>query len=124
LFIILKKVRYVEFEDACRQLLARLQHVRPLLPAEKADDWRVLTSRAYMERVSMSASGFGITETQTIDYNCGHRQTANIYNYFVYGTACAEVEVDCLTGDHQVAQTRRHSEVSAGDSRRPVHGHR
>jgi xanthine dehydrogenase/oxidase len=67
----------------------------------------------------MSATGFGITKTQAIDYNCGHRQTENIYNYFVYVAACAEFEVDCLTSDHQVAQTRRHSEISAGDSRRP-----
>jgi aldehyde oxidase len=22
--------------------------------------------------------------------------------YFVYGAACSEVEVDCLTGDHKV----------------------
>ena len=24
------------------------------------------------------------------------------YNYFCYGAACSEVEIDCLTGDHQV----------------------
>lgn len=24
------------------------------------------------------------------------------FNYFSYGSACSEVEIDCLTGDHQV----------------------
>jgi xanthine dehydrogenase molybdopterin-binding subunit B len=24
------------------------------------------------------------------------------FNYFTYGVACSEVEIDCLTGDHQV----------------------
>ena len=24
------------------------------------------------------------------------------FNYFSYGAACSEVEIDCLTGDHQV----------------------
>ena len=24
------------------------------------------------------------------------------YNYFCYGAACSEVEIDCLTGDHLV----------------------
>jgi xanthine dehydrogenase molybdopterin-binding subunit B len=123
-FIILKnKINIIQ--DACRQLLARLQPVRTLLPADKTGDWRALISRAYIERVCMSATGFGTTDTQLIDYNCGRRQTASTYNYFVYGAACAEVEVDCLTGDHQVRHKRVDTAtVSAGDSRRLVHGHR
>jgi xanthine dehydrogenase molybdopterin-binding subunit B len=24
------------------------------------------------------------------------------FKYFTYGAACSEVEIDCLTGDHQV----------------------
>lgn len=27
------------------------------------------------------------------------------FNYFTYGAACSEVEIDCLTGDHQVIRT-------------------
>ena len=26
------------------------------------------------------------------------------FNYFSYGAACSEVEIDCLTGDHQVRE--------------------
>ena len=25
-----------------------------------------------------------------------------LFRYFTYGAACSEVEIDCLTGDHQV----------------------
>ena len=33
------------------------------------------------------------------DKKTGH---GNPFNYFTYGAACSEVEIDCLTGDHQV----------------------
>ena len=28
--------------------------------------------------------------------------SGNPFNYFSYGVACSEVEIDCLTGDHKV----------------------
>lgn len=28
-----------------------------------------------------------------------------MYNYFTYGVGCSEVEIDTLTGDHQVIRT-------------------
>ena len=30
--------------------------------------------------------------------------TGRVFNYFCFGAACSEVEVDCLTGDHQVGK--------------------
>jgi len=33
------------------------------------------------------------------------RDGKNAYNYSVFGAACSEVEVDCLTGDHSVLRT-------------------
>ena len=30
--------------------------------------------------------------------------TGRVFNYFCFGAACSEVEIDCLTGDHQVCQ--------------------
>ena len=29
--------------------------------------------------------------------------SGRLYNYYTYGAACSEVEIDCLTGDHQVS---------------------
>lgn len=28
--------------------------------------------------------------------------TGKMVNYYTYGVACSEVQIDCLTGDHQV----------------------
>lgn len=28
------------------------------------------------------------------------------FEYFVFGAACSEVEIDCLTGNHKVSSTR------------------
>lgn len=30
----------------------------------------------------------------------------HIFEYFVFGAACSEVEIDCLTGNHKVSSTR------------------
>lgn len=40
------------------------------------------------------------------------------YNYFVYGVAVSEVEIDCLTGGHQVLRTDIVMDV--GDSLNPA----
>ncbi len=34
------------------------------------------------------------------NWNTGKGQ---LYNYYTYGAACSEVEIDCLTGDHTVS---------------------
>lgn len=38
--------------------------------------------------------------SETVDFFNG--KGAEMFGYCVYGTACCEVEVDCLTGDHHV----------------------
>jgi xanthine dehydrogenase molybdopterin-binding subunit B len=35
-----------------------------------------------------------------MDYEKG---IGNPFDYFSYGVVCSEVEIDCLTGDHQVS---------------------
>lgn len=44
--------------------------------------------------------------------------TGQPYLYFTYGTACSEVEIDCLTGDHHVLRTDIVMDV--GDSLNPA----
>ena len=34
-----------------------------------------------------------------------HTTEGSAFNYFTYGSACSVVEIDCLTGDHQVLST-------------------
>lgn len=85
--------------NACNQLMERLAPYRKNYPD---DGWNEWISKAYFDRVSLSAAGFYSTPHLTWDSetNCG-----SIFNYFTYGVACSEVEIDCLTGDHQVIRT-------------------
>lgn len=64
------------------------------------DDW---VKAAYVDRVSLSASGFGIIHHEPVDFFNG--KGAELFGYSVYGTACCEVEIDCLTGDHHLLRT-------------------
>jgi xanthine dehydrogenase/oxidase len=81
---------------ACNQLSERLAPYRAKYSDENWESW---VRRAYFDRVSLSASGFYATPNIGYDFatNSGHP-----FNYYTYGAACSEVEIDCLTGDHQV----------------------
>ncbi|KAG8239011.1 hypothetical protein J437_LFUL005068 [Ladona fulva] len=43
-------------------------------------------------------------KTPNIGYSF-ETNSGNPFNYFTYGVACSAVEIDCLTGDHQVLRT-------------------
>lgn len=43
---------------------------------------------------------------------------AELFGYCVYGVACAEVEIDCLTGDHNVLKVDIVMDI--GDSLNPA----
>lgn len=85
--------------DACNKLNERLKPFR-----EKYPDWtwHKWVHQAWMDRVSLSATGF--YKTPDIGYDI-EKNEGMAFNYFTYGAACSEVEIDCLTGDHQVLRT-------------------
>lgn len=85
--------------DACEKLNKRLAPFKEKYPHET---WNQLISRAYMSRVSLSASGFHATLDIGYDIQINEGVA---FNYFTFGAACSEVEIDCLTGDHQVIRT-------------------
>jgi len=58
-----------------------------------------LTQQAYMARVQLSATGF--YKTPKIHWDRDKGQGTPFY-YFAYGAACAEVEIDTLTGETMV----------------------
>jgi xanthine dehydrogenase large subunit len=58
-----------------------------------------LTQQAYMARVQLSATGF--YKTPKIHWDRDKGQGTPFY-YFAYGAACAEVEIDTLTGESMV----------------------
>ncbi|KAJ0175481.1 hypothetical protein K1T71_008640 [Dendrolimus kikuchii] len=85
--------------EACETLVKRLEPFKKKNPNGKWEDW-VLS--AWIDRVSLSATGFHATPD--IGYNFKTNE-GKPFNYFTYGVACTEVEIDCLSGDHQVIRT-------------------
>ena len=80
---------------ACDELLKRLAPYREMFPEDGWDKW---IFKAYFDRVSLSATGYFATPDIGPEVN-------KLYNYFSHGSAVSEVEIDCLTGDHQVLRT-------------------
>lgn len=79
--------------------MKRLQPYKEKNPKGKWEDW---VNAAYFDRVSLSATGFHSTPGLGFSWDT---ITGNAFNYFTYGVAVSEVEIDCLTGDHQVLRT-------------------
>uniref|UniRef100_A0AC35U6V0 Xanthine dehydrogenase n=1 Tax=Rhabditophanes sp. KR3021 TaxID=114890 RepID=A0AC35U6V0_9BILA len=103
----------IAIENGCKTINERLA---PFKKAHPEDGWDKWVSAAYVERISLSTTGFGIITSETIDFFNG--KGAEAFGYCVYGTACAEVEIDCLTGDHHII--RSDIVMDIGDSLNPA----
>lgn len=86
-------------KDACETLLKRIEPYRAKDPKGDWDDW---VNAAFFDRVSLSVSSFYKTPDLGYDFDTN---SGRPFNYFTYGVACSEVEIDCLTGDHKVLRT-------------------
>ncbi|CAB0000944.1 unnamed protein product [Nesidiocoris tenuis] len=85
--------------DACNKINEALKPIKESNPKGTWQDW---VNTAYFSRVSLFASGF--YKTPDIGYNMA-TNSGRAFNYHTYGVAVSEVEIDCLTGDHQVLRT-------------------
>ncbi|XP_055613911.1 xanthine dehydrogenase [Uranotaenia lowii] len=85
--------------NACKIINERLEPYKKQYPDK---DWKFWVTKAYFDRVSLSTTGF--YATPGIGYDFG-TNSGNPFNYFTFGAACSEIEIDCLTGDHQVIRT-------------------
>ncbi|XP_058793000.1 xanthine dehydrogenase isoform X2 [Phymastichus coffea] len=85
--------------NACQEIMNRLQ---PIIDANPEGTWEDWIKQAYFNRVSLSATGF--YRTPGIGYNFVTGE-GKPFNYYTYGAASSEVEIDCLTGDHQVLRS-------------------
>ncbi|XP_045474437.1 xanthine dehydrogenase [Harmonia axyridis] len=85
--------------DACNSITERL---KPYKEANPDGTWKDWIRSAYYDRVCLSAVGFCKTPDIGYDWDKGE---GNLFNYFTHGAACSEVEIDTLTGDHQVLRT-------------------
>lgn len=57
---------------------------------------------AYFDRVGLSTTGFYKTPIEGYNWDTN---SGEAFNYFTFGFACTEVEIDCLTGDHKVLRS-------------------
>ncbi|KAM4041887.1 xanthine dehydrogenase/oxidase [Anomaloglossus baeobatrachus] len=85
--------------NACQTLLQRLE---PYKTSNPSGTWESWIGSAYEGKVSLSATGF--YRLDDICYDPVKNQ-GKVSNYFSYGVACSEVEIDCLTGDHKNLRT-------------------
>ncbi|KAF5279178.1 hypothetical protein FQR65_LT03425 [Abscondita terminalis] len=85
--------------NACNIINERLDQYKKSNPKGTWEDWIM---KAYFDRVSLSATGFYKYDIE--GYNI-RTNTGTASAYYSTGAICAEVEIDCLTGDHQVIRT-------------------
>jgi xanthine dehydrogenase/oxidase len=79
--------------NACCILNERLKPVKELLGSNTT--FKEIVNKAYLQRVDLSARGFYATPGIGYNWETGE---GNLFNYFTYGVAVSEVEVDTLTG--------------------------
>jgi len=85
--------------NACEQIKLRMApHLKKC-----GGDFKKAVNAAYFDRCDLSAHGFYATPEIGYDWNISNcKERGTPFRYFTYGAACAEVEIDCLTGDTRV----------------------
>nr|XP_012594525.1 aldehyde oxidase isoform X1 [Microcebus murinus] len=86
-------------KDACQTLLKRLE---PIISKNPGGTWKDWAQTAFDESISLSAIGYFRGYESDMDWEKGE---GHPFEYFVYGAACSEVEIDCLTGAHKNLRT-------------------
>jgi len=87
--------------NACEQLNKRLQ---PYLEGA-GGNFKSAVHAAFFDRCDLSAHGFYKTPDIGYDWTKPDAERGRPFNYFTYGAACTEVEVDALTGDMRMLRT-------------------
>uniref|UniRef100_A0A8C0W0X1 aldehyde oxidase n=1 Tax=Castor canadensis TaxID=51338 RepID=A0A8C0W0X1_CASCN len=86
-------------QNACQILLKRLEPIIKKKPEGTWEDW---IEAAFEQRISLSATGYFRGYKAFMDWEKGE---GDPFPYYVYGAACSEVEIDCLTGAHKKIRT-------------------
>lgn len=84
---------------ACETLWKTLEPFVKNSPNGKWEDW---VQQAFAQRLSLSATGFYKGYDTEMDWEKGE---GHIAPYYIYGAACTEIELDCLTGAHKNLRT-------------------
>ncbi|XP_055967737.1 aldehyde oxidase 4-like [Sorex fumeus] len=86
-------------QNACQILMSRLQPVMKKNPKGKWEDW---VAKAFEESINLSTTGYFKGYQTYMDWE---KEEGKPYPYWVYGAACSEVEIDCLTGAYKQRRT-------------------
>ncbi|XP_069839456.1 aldehyde oxidase-like isoform X2 [Dendropsophus ebraccatus] len=86
-------------QSACQKIMQRLEPIKAANPKGSWKDW---VNEAFLQSISLSATGFFRGFGKEMNWEKGEGNPAH---YFVFGVACSEVEIDCLTGDHKNLRT-------------------
>ncbi|KAL0237574.1 hypothetical protein PCE1_000968 [Barthelona sp. PCE] len=86
-------------KNACEEINANLIPIREKYPDA---EFSVLCLQAFLNRVPTSAYGYYATPINGWDWET---KTGHPFNYFTYGSAVSEVEVDTLTGYFKILRT-------------------
>ncbi|KAK1336525.1 hypothetical protein QTO34_002556 [Cnephaeus nilssonii] len=86
-------------KDACQTLLKRLE---PIISKNPRGTWKDWAQAAFNESISLSATGYFRGYESNMNWETGE---GHPFEYFVYGAACSEVEIDCLTGAYKNIRT-------------------
>ncbi|ELU17190.1 hypothetical protein CAPTEDRAFT_210476 [Capitella teleta] len=90
---------------ACATIMERLKLLQMRNYDGVWEDWISAGYKPYFlysylsSGISLSPKGFSTTSNTGFDSG---KVVGNLYNYFTRGAACFEVEIDCLTRDHNV----------------------
>ncbi|KAM8934727.1 aldehyde oxidase 1-like [Pelodytes ibericus] len=84
---------------ACETLMKRLEPIISQNPSGKWEEW---VMAAFGERISLSATGFYKGYDTYMDWETGEGHAGP---YYLFGAACSEIELDCLTGGHKNLRT-------------------
>lgn len=86
-------------KDACQTLLKRLE---PIINKNPHGTWKDWAQTAFDQSISLSAIGYFRGYEAEMNWETGE---GHLFHYFVFGAACSEVEIDCLTGNHKTIRT-------------------
>lgn len=86
---------------ACETINERLEPFKKANPNGTFKDW---VTAAYFDRVNLSVVGHYKVPGLVASFNPNTRTGSGI-SYFSHNAACSEVEIDCLTGEHQLIKT-------------------
>ncbi|KAM4836126.1 LOW QUALITY PROTEIN: aldehyde oxidase 3-like [Thomomys bottae] len=86
-------------QNACQTLRKCLE---PIICQNPNGTWEEWVNEAFTQSISLPATGYFRGYEAHMDWEKGE---GDIYPYFVFGAACSEVEIDCLTGAHKNIRT-------------------